>query len=377
MSMMNQEILSTSDLKSQEYFLNMGPQHPATHGVLRLILTMDGEIVKHIEPDLGYIHRGVEKMTEYASYRQIIHLTDRFDYLSSHMNNEAVALAVEKALEVEVSDRIKVIRTMMNELTRLASHLLWWGVTGMDIGALTTFMYAFRDREMINEIMEETTGARLTMSYNIPGGVMFDLHPEFPRKVKELIKHMRKVLPEYDRLLTGNFIFQKRMKGVGYLSPEDAVNAGATGPVARGSGVSSDLRKKLKYSAYDRVEFEEALEQGGDNLARYKVRMKEMYESLRILEQLVDNIPEGPYQMPMRQLIKLPKGEFMQRVETARGEFDVFIVSDGKKNPYRVKFRSPGFSNLNALLKAGVGWKIADLVAIMATFDFVIPDLDR
>ena len=377
MSMMNQEILSTSDLKSQEYFLNMGPQHPATHGVLRLILTMDGEIVKHIEPDLGYIHRGVEKMTEYATYRQIIHLTDRFDYLSSHMNNEAVALAVEKALEVEVSDRIKVIRTMMNELTRLASHLLWWGVTGMDIGALTTFMYAFRDREMINEIMEETTGARLTMSYNIPGGVMFDLHPEFPRKVKGLIKHMRKVLPEYDRLLTGNFIFQKRMKGVGYLSPEDAVNAGATGPVARGSGVSSDLRKKLKYSAYDRVEFEEALEEGGDNLARYKVRMKEMYESLKILEQLVDNIPEGPYQMPVRQLIKLPKGEFMQRVETARGEFDVFIVSDGKKNPYRVKFRSPGFSNLNALLKAGVGWKIADLVAIMATFDFVIPDLDR
>ncbi len=366
-----------SDIKTQEYFLNMGPQHPATHGVLRLILKLDGETVVGIEPDLGFIHRGIEKMCEYDTYRQIIHLTDRMDYLSSHINNEAVALAVEKALEVEVSDRIKVIRTMMDELTRIASHLLWWGVMGMDIGALTTFMYAFRDREMINEIMEETTGARLTMSYNIPGGVMFDLHPGFPKRVKEFIKHMRQVLPEYDRLLTGNIIFQKRMKGVGILKKEDALNWGATGPVARGSGLHTDIRKRFPYSAYDRVEFEEAVEEGGDNLARYQVRMREMYESLDILEQLVDNIPEGPYQMPMRNLIKLPKGEFYQRVETARGELGVFIVSDGKKNPYRVKFRSPGFSNLNALLKVGLGWKIADLVAIMSTFDFVIPDIDR
>ena len=373
----NTQILSTEDLRSQEYFLNMGPQHPATHGVLRLILTMDGEIVKNIEPDLGYIHRGIEKMVEYDTYRQIIHVTDRLDYLSSHMNNEAVALAIEKALEVEVSDRIKVIRTMMDELTRIASHLLWWGVMGMDIGALTTFMYAFRDREMINEIMEKTTGARLTMSYNIPGGVMFDLHPDFVKDVKAFIPHMRKVLPEYDRLLTGNIIFQRRMKGVGYLSAGDAISHGASGPVARGSGVRCDIRKKAPYSAYDRVEFDEIIETGGDNLARYQVRMREMYESLNILEQLVDNIPEGPYQMPMRTLIKLPKGEFYQRVETARGEFGVFIVSDGKKNPYRVKFRSPGFSNLNALIQAGRGVKLADLVAIMSTFDFVIPDIDR
>ncbi len=374
---MSQQVITHSDIKFQEYFLNMGPQHPATHGVLRLILTLDGEEVINIEPDLGYIHRGVEKMCEYDTYRQIIHLTDRFDYLSSHMNNEAVALAVEKALEVDVSDRIKVIRTMMDELTRLASHLLWWGVMGMDIGALTTFMYAFRDREMINEIMEKTTGARLTMSYNIPGGVMFDLHEDFAKDVKTLIAHMRKVLPEYDRLLTGNIIFQKRMKGVGYLSPEDAINYGATGPVARGSGIVSDVRKKEPYSAYEKVRFNEALEEGGDNLARYQVRMREMYESLDILEQLVDNIPEGPYQMPMRNLIKLPKGEFFQSVETARGEFGVFIVSDGKKNPYRVHFRSPGFNNLNALIKAGVGGKIADLVATMSTFDFVVPDIDR
>ncbi len=188
---------------------------------------------------------------------------------------------------------------------------------------------------------------------------------------------MRKVLPEYDRLLTGNIIFQKRMKGVGLLSKEDALNFGATGPVARGSGLHSDIRKRFPYSAYDRVNFEEAVEEGGDNLARYKVRMREMYESLNILEQLVDNIPEGPYQMPMRNLIKLLKGEFYQRVETARGELGVFIVSDGKKNPYRVKFCSPGLMNLNALLKVGLGWKIADLVAIISTFDFVIPDIDR
>jgi NADH-quinone oxidoreductase subunit D/NADH-quinone oxidoreductase subunit C/D len=374
---MSEQVITHSDIKFQEYFLNMGPQHPATHGVLRLILTLDGEEVVNIEPDLGYIHRGIEKMCEYDTYRQIVHLTDRFDYLSSHMNNEAFCLAVEKALEVEVNDRIKVIRTMMDELTRIASHLLWWGVMGMDIGALTTFMYAFRDREMINEIMEKTTGARLTMSYNIPGGVMFDLHKDFQKDVKNLITHMRKVLPEYDRLLTGNIIFQKRMKGVGYLSPEDAVNYGATGPVARGSGISSDTRKKAPYSAYDRVEFNEVLEQGGDNLARYNVRMQEMYESLNILEQLVDNIPEGDFQMPMRNLIKLPKGEFYQSVETARGEFGVFIVSDGKKNPYRVHFRSPGLNNLNALIKAGVGGKIADLVATMSTFDFVVPDIDR
>ncbi len=374
---MEQVTLNTADLKSQEYFLNMGPQHPATHGVLRLILTMDGEIVKNIEPDLGYIHRSIEKQCEYEGYKQIIHLTDRMDYLSAHINNEAVALAIEQALEIEVPERVKVIRTIMGELTRIASHLLWWGVMGMDVGALTTFMYAFRDREMINDIMEETCGARLTMSYSTPGGVMFDLHPNFQKRVKEFIPHLRKVIPKYNELLTGNVIFQKRMKGVGYLSKEDAISLGASGPVARGSGVHSDVRKIKPYSALDKVDFKEIIYTEGDNLARYKIRMDEMLESLNIIEQLIDNIPDDGIQAKTRALIKLPKGEFLQRVETARGDLGVYIVSDGKKNPYRVKFRSPGFSNLNALIEMGKGHLIADLVAIMSTLDFVVPDIDR
>jgi len=374
---MEQITLNTADLKSQEYFLNMGPQHPATHGVLRLILTMDGELVKNIEPDLGYIHRSIEKQCEFEGYKQIIHLTDRMDYLSAHINNEAVALAVEKGLELEVPERVKVIRTLMGELTRIASHLLWWGVMGMDVGALTTFMYAFRDREMINDIMEETCGARLTMSYSIPGGVMFDLHPNFQKRVKAFIPHLRKVIPQYHELLTGNVIFQKRMNGIGKLSYEDAISLGATGPVARGSGVISDVRKFAPYSALDRVNFKEIIYTGGDNMARYHVRMDEMLESLNIIEQLIDNIPDDGIQAKTKALIKLPKGEYLQRVETARGDLGVYIVSDGKKNPYRVKFRSPGFSNLNTLIEIGKGHLIADLVAIISTLDFVVPDIDR
>jgi NADH-quinone oxidoreductase subunit D/NADH-quinone oxidoreductase subunit C/D len=299
------------------------------------------------------------------------------DYLSAHINNEAVALAIEQALEIEVPERVKVIRTIMGELTRIASHLLWWGVMGMDVGALTTFMYAFRDREMINDIMEETCGARLTMSYSTPGGVMFDLHPNFVKRIKEFIPHLRSVIPKYDELLTGNVIFQKRMKGVGILSYEDAISHGTSGPVARGSGVHSDRRKIAPYSALDKVDFKEILYTEGDNLARYNVRMKEMLESLNIIEQLIDNIPDDGIQAKTRALIKLPKGEFLQRVETARGDFGVYIVSDGKKNPYRVKFRSPGFSNLNALIEMGKGHLIADVVAIMSTLDFVVPDIDR
>jgi len=232
---------------------------------------------------------------------------------------------------------------------------------------------------MINDIMEETCGARLTMSYSIPGGVMFDLHPNFQKRVKAFIPHLRKVIPEYHELLTGNVIFQKRMNGIGKLSYEDAISLGASGPVARGSGVSCDRRIKDPYSAFKShdIKFNEVLLTEGDNLARYNVRMQEMLESLNIIEQLIDNIPNDGIQAKTRALIKLPKGEFLQRVETARGDFGVYIVSDGKKNPYRVKFRSPGFSNLNTLIELGKGHLIADLVAIMATFDFVVPDIDR
>ncbi|MCF6180472.1 NADH-quinone oxidoreductase subunit D [Lutibacter sp.] len=364
-------------IKTEEYFVNMGPQHPAAHGVLRLLLTIDGEIIKNVEPDLGYIHRSIEKMCERDSYQQIVHLTDRMDYLSSNINNEAVCLAVEKALEIEVSDRVKVIRTIISELTRIASHCLWWGVMGMDLGALTTYFYAFRDREYINDIFEETCGARLTMNYNAPGGLMFDIHPNFVKRTKDFIKHFKTKIPEYDRLVTGNVIFQKRTKGVGVLTKEDAISYGVTGPVARGSGLSSDVRKLHPYSAYDRVDFKEALLTAGDTFARYEVRIMELWESISIIEQLIDNIPEGEIKATTKAVIKLPKGEYYQRVEAARGELGVYINSTGTKNPYRVKFRSPGFSNLSVLNHITKGSKIADLVATMASFDFVIPDIDR
>jgi NADH-quinone oxidoreductase subunit D/NADH-quinone oxidoreductase subunit C/D len=374
---MQQEYIAKDPFKTEEYMINMGPQHPATHGVLRLLLTIDGEIIKKVEPDLGYIHRSIEKMCEYDSYQQIVHLTDRMDYLSSHINNEAVCLTVEKALQLEVPERVKVIRTIFGELTRLASHQLWWAVFGMDIGALTTYFYGFRDRELINDIFEETCGARLTMNYNIPGGLMFDIHPNFVKRTKDFIKHFKTKLPEYDQLLTGNIIFEKRTKGIGILSKEDAISFGVTGPGARGSGVISDVRKIHPYSALDRVNFNEVLFTEGDSWARYKVRIQEMWESLSIIEQLIDNIPEGDYKVATKAVIKLPKGEFYQSVETARGELGVYINSDGNKNPYRLKFRSPGFSNLSALDHIARGYKIGDLVAIMASFDYVIPDIDR
>ena len=364
-------------IKKQEYFINMGPQHPSTHGVLRLLLSLDGEIIKNVEPHLGYIHRSIEKMCERDSYKMIVHLTDRMDYLSCHMNNEAVCLAVEKAIELEVSDRVKVIRTIMSELTRLSSHQLWWGVMGMDLGAITSFLYGFRDREMITDIFEETCGARLTMNYNVPGGVMFDIPNNFQTKVKEFIMHFRKKLPEYDDLLSNNVIFRSRTEGVGVLSKEDAISYGVTGPSGRASGFSCDIRKQNPYSAYDRVDFKEILHSTGDCFARYKSRIDEMWESMSIIEQLIDNIPEGSAREKTRAVIKLPKGEFYQKVETARGEFGVYIISDAKKSPYRLKFRSPGFSTLNALNTMAKGSKIADLVAIMSTIDLVIPDIDR
>jgi len=374
--MENQQFLADK-IRTQEYNINMGPQHPAMHGVMRFVLTLDGEVVVNIDPVLGYIHRSIEKMCEYDSYKQIIHLTDRLDYLSSHMNNEAVALLVEKASGIEVNDRIKVIRTIMSELTRLASHQLWWGVMGMDTGALTTFFYAFRDREMINDIFEETCGSRLTMNYNVIGGVRYDLHENFVKRVKEFIAHFKKKLPEYDQLLSDNVIFRKRTEGVGIMTKEEVISYGMNGPTARGSGFACDIRKKLPYSAYDRVDFDEVLLNDGDAFARYKVRILEMWQSMHIIEQLIDNIPEGEHRVKTKAVIKLPEGEWLQRVETARGDLGVYAISDGKKSPYRLKFRSPSFANLHGINKMSVGGKIADLVVNFSTIDVVVPDIDR
>ena len=365
----------TSD--ETDLVINVGPQHPATHGVLHLVITLNGETVKKLEPHLGYIHRSIEKMCESLSYRQFIYVTSRMDYLSAHMNNLACAMTVEKGLQIEVPQRAQYIRVIMSELTRIASHELWWGAMAMDLGAFTPFFYAFRERETINDIMEETCGARLTMNYMVPGGVMADLHPDFQRKVKEFIQLFKSKVDEYDELVTGNIIFQNRMKGVGVLSKEDAISYGCTGPVARGSGVSCDIRKIFPYAVYNQVEFDEVLETEGDAFSRYMVRVREMKESVRIIEQLIDNIPEGDYQAKTKAVLKLPKGEFYTRVETARGELGVYIVSEGGTTPYRIKFRSPGFSNLSALEHMVKGSKIGDLMATMGTLDLVIPDIDR
>jgi NADH-quinone oxidoreductase subunit D/NADH-quinone oxidoreductase subunit C/D len=367
----------TAPDEKQEYVINMGPQHPSTHGVLRLLVSLKGEVVKNVEPHIGYIHSGIEKMCESITYPQIIHLTDRMDYLSAHINNEAVCLNVEKALEVDIPDRIKVIRTIMSELTRIQSHQLWWACFGMDLGGLTCFFYGLRDREKILDIFEETCGGRMIVSYNCPGGLMYDIHPNFQKRVKEFIKYFRKILPEYDQLLSGNVIFHERSKGIGRLTLEDAISFGVTGPSGRASGFSCDVRKLEPYSAYDRIQFKEILLTGGDTYSRYIARIDEMWESMNIIEQLIDNIPDGPYAVKMKPVIKLPEGEYYQRVETARGELGVFIISDGNKNPYRVKFRSPNFSNLSVLNHIAKGFKIADLVAIGGSLDLIIPDIDR
>ncbi len=371
----------TTDLNnlsdSGDLVINVGPQHPATHGVLHLVITLNGETIKKVEPHLGYIHRSIEKMCESLTYRQFIYVTSRMDYLSAHINNHACALCVEQGLQLEIPRRAQVIRVIMDELTRIASHELWWGAMAMDLGAFTPFFHAFREREVINDIMEETCGARLTMNYMVPGGVMMDLHPNFPKRVKAFIQQYKQKIHEYDALITGNIIFQNRMKGIGLISAADAIAYGCTGPVARGSGVSCDIRKLYPYELYNELDFEEVLETDGDAFARYMVRIKEMHQSIRIIEQLIDHIPEGDFQAKTKAVLKLPKGEYYQKVETARGELGVYIVSEGGTTPYRIKFRSPGFSNLSILDHMTRGLKIGDLVAAMGTLDLVIPDIDR
>jgi NADH-quinone oxidoreductase subunit D len=371
------EILNNAAADTGDLVINVGPQHPATHGVLHLVITLNGETIRKVEPHLGYIHRSIEKMCESLTYRQFIYVTSRMDYLSSHINNHACALCVEKGLQLEIPERAKVIRVIMDELTRIASHELWWGAMAMDLGAFTPFFHAFRERETINDIMEETCGARLTMNYMVPGGVMADIHPNFQKRVKDFIAQYKSKIHEYDELVTNNIIFRSRMKGVGYLSAEDAVSYGCSGPTARGSNVQCDIRKLYPYEIYDKLQFEEIRETGGDSFARYLVRIKEMHQSISIIEQLIDNIPEGEFQAKTKVVLKLPKGEFYTRVETARGELGVYIVSEGGTTPYRIKFRSPGFSNLSVLDHIARGSKLGDLVAMMGTLDLVIPDIDR
>jgi NADH-quinone oxidoreductase subunit D len=365
-------------IDTQEYFVNMGPQHPSTHGVLRLVLRLDGETVRDVIPVLGYIHRGIEKIAEHMTPRQWVHLSDRLDYLSALMNNWAVSMAVEKAAGIEVNERIETVRTIMAELQRVQSHQLWWGVLGMDLGAFTPFLYGFRDREQITDIFEETTGARLTMNYIQPGGLMEDIHPDFVKRVKAWLAYFKPKLAEYDDLLTGNAIIATRLRDVGRLGADDAMQLGATGPVLRASGVAQDLRKIEPYGVYDKVDFDVAVGTEGDCWDRYWVRLEEMRQSIRIIEQLIDGIPEGKHMvLKPAAKIKIPPGSYYSQLETARGILGVFLVSDGKETPRRLHFRSPCFHNLWTVTEAAKGCRVADIVAILASLDLVIPDIDR
>lgn len=361
----------------KDFVVNIGPQHPSTHGVLRLRTSLEGETICKVDPICGYIHRGIEKMNESLTYPQTMALTDRLDYLSAHQNRHALCMCIEQAMGLEIPERVQYIRTIMDELQRIDSHLLFYSCLVMDMGGLTPFFYGFREREMILDIFEETTGGRLIQNYNVIGGVQADLHPDFQKKVKEFIVHLRSVIKDYHDIFTGNVIATTRLKGVGLLSKEDAISLGATGGTGRASGWANDVRKHHPYAMYDKVDFKEILYTEGDSFARYMVRMDEIMESCHIIEQLIDNIPEGEFRVKTKPIIKLPEGNYSASVETSRGEFDVFLESHGDKSPYRLHYRSTGLPLVHALDTVCRGNKIADLIAIGGTLDYVIPDIDR
>lgn len=319
--------------EEDEYVVNIGPQHPSTHGVLHFRVSLDGERIRKIDPVLGYIHRGVEKISESLTYPQTLALTDRLDYLGAMQNRHALCMCIEQAMGVEVSDRVKVIRTIMDELQRIDSHILFFSCLCQDLGATTAFLYGFRDREKILDIFEETCGGRLILNYNTIGGVMADIHPNFQKRVKEFIPYMRKNIQEYHDIFTGNVIFQNRAKGVGVLTKEQCISFGCTGGTGRAAGWHNDVRKLHPYAAYDRVQFNEVTRTEGDSFARYMIRLDEILESLNIIEQLIDNIPEGNFQEKMKPIIKVPAGTYYSAVEGSRGEFGVLLESKGDKSP--------------------------------------------
>ena len=369
----------------EEYVINVGPQHPSTHGVMRYRASIEGELVKKIDVVSGYIHRGIEKLCEGMPYLSTLLYPERLDYMAAHMNRHAVCLCIEKALGIEVPHRAELIRMMMDELMRLSSHLLSYGCLTMDQGATTAFFYGFRERELIYDIFDKTCGARMSMSYSTIGGVVKDVHPDFIKDVRHLCAVMPEKLKEYHKLFTGNLIAVGRMKGVGILSKEDAINYAITGPSGRASGVHCDVRKCHPYSLYNEVEFDEVLLEGGDSMDRYMVRMKEMEQSVKILEQCCDMLEkegiEGEYCAKVPKMIKLPAGHWYQQVEASRGAFGVYIESDGDakpfQKPYRMHFQSPCFNLVGVVDLTCKDNLFADLISITASIDYVIPDIDR
>ena len=360
-----------------DYVVNIGPQHPSTHGVLHFRVALEGERIKKIDPVLGYIHRGIEKMNESLTYPQTLALTDRLDYLGAMQSRHALCMCIEKAMGVEVSDRVKVIRTIMDELQRIDSHILFFSCLCQDLGATTAFLYGFRDREKILDIFEETCGGRLILNYNTIGGVMADLHPNFQKRVKEFIPYMRRNIKEYYDIFVGNVIFQNRAKGVGVLTKEQAISFGCTGGTGRASGWHNDVRKRMPYAAYDKVQFNEVVRTEGDSYARLLVRLDEIMESLSIIEQLIENIPEGSFQEKMKPIIKVPAGTYYTAVEGSRGEFGVLLESKGDKSPYRLHYRSTGLPLVAVMDTVCSGNMLADLITIGGTVDYIVPDVDR
>jgi len=365
-------------LRTEELMLNMGPQHPSTHGVLRLVLALDGENIVDVEPDIGYLHSSVEKMMEYRTYVQNVALTDRgMDYLIALQNEEAYCLAVETLAGTQVPDRARYIRVIFNELNRLASHLVWLGTWGIDLGATTVFLWCFREREMILDLFEKVTGGRLHHVYYRIGGVYADLPEGWVEACRGFLDYFLPRVDEYDALLTANPIFLARTKGVGVISRRDAVAMGASGPVGRASGIATDVRKVAPYEAYDRLEFDVPVQTEGDCFARYQVRLEEMKQSVRIIRQALRDLPGGEIRARVPMTMKAPRGEVYVRTESSRGDLGVFLVSDGGEMPYRVKIRAPSFNNLYALTEMMKGWKVADVIAILGSIDIVLSDVDR
>ncbi|MCF8259369.1 MAG: NADH-quinone oxidoreductase subunit D [Melioribacteraceae bacterium] len=369
-------------VKTEELVLNMGPQHPSTHGVLRLELELEGELVKSVKPHIGYLHRCFEKHAEAMTYPQIIPYTDRMDYLASMYNNFGYALAVEKLMDIEVPERVEYIRVIMGELQRIASHLVAIGTYGLDIGAFTPFLYLFRDREKILSLFEMTCGARLLYNYIWVGGVSHDLHPDFLRLTKEFIEYFRPNVDEINNLLTFNKIFIERTANVGVLPLDTAINYGMTGPNLRASGLKFDLRKDDPYSIYDKFDFDIPVGEGmvgtvGDCWDRYFVRVLELEQSLKIIEQAIEQIPDGDVTAAIPKRVKPPKGSIYTRVENPKGELGYFIISDGGLNPVRVKVRAPSFVALSVMDELCKGALVADVVAILGSIDIVLGEVDR
>lgn len=369
--------INDNELLTQEFTLNMGPQHPSTHGVYRAELKLDGEHIVEVDNKIGYLHRGIEKIAESRTYSQFIPYTSRLDYLASTLNNIGYVQAVEKLMGVEVPERAEYIRIILGELQRIASHLVMVASVALDFNGFTPWMYAFTDREKILDLFEMVQGSRLTTSYIRIGGVGQDLPEEFIPALKDVLKELPKRLDMFDGLFTGNEILIGRTKSIGVIDKEMAIDYGFTGPNLRASGVNFDLRKIAPYSIYDKFEFDVPVLQNGDCFDRYNIRMLEMRQSIRIIEQAAKNIPDGPVMAKVPKIIKPPAGEIYHQIEGAKGILGYYIISDGSVNPYRIHIHGPSFINIAVLPEISKGVLIQDFIALMASLDFVLGEVDR